>query len=398
MDTHETPGRGWYQAGTVRDAARGRWPEVLSQLGVRTELLTSKHGPCPGCGGRDRFRFDDRDGDGTFICSQGGGGVLAGDGIELLKHVHGWEWKRCLEAVGRLLLPDAVRSAGPRRALGESTMVAPRPVAAKQDKRPPFDLTALQNYVASVEPIDRAWLKARSKVPVEKLTSADFLEALYRTDDRVLIFTNYYSQGDFLYWVGKEKPGFRLAAERNVRAVPSVLPTSGKMGVWFLCNPATGKWDKIEKRTYKDGVLTVEHEWTRRSQINVTDWRYLMLESDDAPEDLWIRALAKCGLPICAIYSSGGRSLHALVKVDAGSKAELDVVRDFFIKVLSPLGADPGALTSVRLTRLPGCYREGFKDKTTKKYVRYENPVLQELVYLNPAPVAKPLLTLKPRT
>jgi hypothetical protein len=46
----------------VLASARGEWPQVLGRIGVRTELLTPRHGPCPGCGGRDRFRFDDKEG------------------------------------------------------------------------------------------------------------------------------------------------------------------------------------------------------------------------------------------------------------------------------------------------------------------------------------------------
>jgi hypothetical protein len=86
----------------VAAAARGRWREILSGLGIADEHLRPQHGPCPGCGGTDRFRFDDKDGRGTFICSQGGGEPLAGDGWDLLKHIYGWDWK---EAHERLDMP-----------------------------------------------------------------------------------------------------------------------------------------------------------------------------------------------------------------------------------------------------------------------------------------------------
>jgi putative DNA primase/helicase len=57
------------------ERARFRWREILPQLGVETRYLTNKHGPCPICRkGRDRFRFDDRDGSGSYICSQCGAG------------------------------------------------------------------------------------------------------------------------------------------------------------------------------------------------------------------------------------------------------------------------------------------------------------------------------------
>lgn len=73
------------------------WRTTLAGLGIDGHLLDGRHHPCPGCGGRDRFRFDNRDGRGPFICGQGGGEVLAGDGWDLLRHVFGWDWKKAHE-------------------------------------------------------------------------------------------------------------------------------------------------------------------------------------------------------------------------------------------------------------------------------------------------------------
>ena len=91
-------------------------------------------------------------------------------------------------------------------------------------------------------------------------------------------------------------------------------------------------------------------------------------------------------LPVVAIYSSGGKSIHALVAVDCASKAEFDACRDVLRAVLCPLGADGAAMTAVRLSRLPGCLR--FGKRQAEGYKRYERPRLQRLVYLNPSPEA----------
>jgi putative DNA primase/helicase len=62
-------------------ATSGRWYGILSSLGVPAAALRNKHGPCPlGCGGRRSFRFDDKGGRGTWICSHCG----AGDGFDLV--------------------------------------------------------------------------------------------------------------------------------------------------------------------------------------------------------------------------------------------------------------------------------------------------------------------------
>lgn len=52
-----------------------------------------------------------------------------------------------------------------------------------------------------------------------------------------------------------------------------------------------------------------------------------MLESDVTPADLWLRALVQLPFPLVAAYTSGGRSVHALLRVNAESKAEWDAVR-----------------------------------------------------------------------
>lgn len=61
------------------NVARGKWRGILLQLGVPEAALRNKHGPCPMCGGEDRFRFDDTEGRGTWICGKCG----AGDGMKL---------------------------------------------------------------------------------------------------------------------------------------------------------------------------------------------------------------------------------------------------------------------------------------------------------------------------
>ncbi|HHR5803502.1 TPA: DUF927 domain-containing protein [Providencia alcalifaciens] len=67
----------------VKLKANGQWQNILSNLGAEVPLNT--HTACPHCGGKDRFRFDDKGGNGTFICSQCG----SGDGLDLVQRVLG---------------------------------------------------------------------------------------------------------------------------------------------------------------------------------------------------------------------------------------------------------------------------------------------------------------------
>ena len=66
--------------------ATGRWVQILNALGLPRESLMGTHVPCPGCGGKDRFRFDDKDGRGTFYCNGGGTTINYGDGFQCLIH------------------------------------------------------------------------------------------------------------------------------------------------------------------------------------------------------------------------------------------------------------------------------------------------------------------------
>jgi len=361
----------YYQAEDVRAAARNGWKSILMQFEAGMEQLSGSHAKCPGCGGKDRFRFDDKDGEGTFLCSQGGGGILAGDGIALVAHIRGVEWKEAVSLVGAIACPEKARPCGsglPRERTPVSAPSGPAiaPVEQEAPKKLEFDLEALRRFHRPDVAADRAWFAARSVRDPRGMSPGDFLEALFRPDEKVLIFTDERSQGQFIHWVGKGS--YVLAASPGVPAKSSVLPRGGDTGVFFLCQPVSGQWYANPRAPrMPNGELRL----SRRSAEAVTDWRYMVLESDEAPDDLWLNLLAQLPLPIAAIYTSGRRSIHALVRLRVDSKLEWDSVKRQIAPLFTKLGADAGALSAVRLTRLPGCYR-GSK--------------LQELIFLNPDP------------
>ena len=108
----------------IKDIARGRWPRILAQFGVDKAYLVNRHGPCPVCGGADRFRFDNKLGAGTYYCNQCG----AGDGMKLLMMLTGKTYKelavvvqKMLENDGDAYCPPAVTLA---RALPKSTVAS----------------------------------------------------------------------------------------------------------------------------------------------------------------------------------------------------------------------------------------------------------------------------------
>ena len=57
----------------IKVLTRGRWPSILSQLGMDSSYLNGRDGPCPMCSGKDRWKFLDTDGNGTYYCRGCGG-------------------------------------------------------------------------------------------------------------------------------------------------------------------------------------------------------------------------------------------------------------------------------------------------------------------------------------
>jgi hypothetical protein len=238
--------------------------------------------------------------------------------------------------------------------------------------------------------VDTAWLADRSPIDPCGMSASGFLQAIYEPPEKVIVLDVFASQGQ---WVWSHDLGF--AASRLDHAAwdgndPQHLhepplregaefPAAGPQGIWYLCNPVDGLFRKMEEAD-KFG----RPKWSRRWEPCVTDWRYLALESDSADPREWIAAISRLPLPIAAIYTSGGRSIHVLVRVDAKSKTEFDIWRETAKRTMVPLGADPGCMSAVRLTRLPGCLRLQDKDGKPRKR-------LQKLLFLDPEASLTPL-------
>lgn len=114
----------------LSEIAAGRWHGLLPRFGIDPSHLTGKHTACPTCGGRDRFRFDNREGRGTWICNKCG----AGDGIALVQRVKGWDFRRVAQEVEailakvELIAPRARRSVSDQRAAMNRLWLAARAV------------------------------------------------------------------------------------------------------------------------------------------------------------------------------------------------------------------------------------------------------------------------------
>lgn len=73
------------------------WRPTLERLGIPENFLSGRNGPCPFCGGRDRWRFTDFEGKGSFICSHCT--PEGGNGFELVKRYFSCDFQEALEKV-----------------------------------------------------------------------------------------------------------------------------------------------------------------------------------------------------------------------------------------------------------------------------------------------------------
>ena len=101
--------------------AEGKWKGILLTLGVPSGFLTGRHGPCPFCGGVDRFRFDNRDGSGSYYCN----GCGAGSGMDFAMKTLSKPFAETAAEVDRIIgnetvEPDAVRPAWTEAEIGRA--------------------------------------------------------------------------------------------------------------------------------------------------------------------------------------------------------------------------------------------------------------------------------------
>ena len=125
----------------IKDTAKGNWKHLLPTLGVDSRYLVNKHGPCPICDGKDRFRWDDLNDGGGYICSQCG----SGDGFDLAGKVLGKSFKDIAAQIETIMGTPATfkrKDADPEEVRQRNAM---RGVWVKS--RPIADISPAANYL-----------------------------------------------------------------------------------------------------------------------------------------------------------------------------------------------------------------------------------------------------------
>lgn len=223
-------------------------------------------------------------------------------------------------------------------------LIEPQPKVSLKREKDEDRLTAL----TAEGPLSVEEFRQSSPVDPTTVTTHAFLSALYK-DWHNLIFIEQQSTGRTVW--NKSLPESAVAAS----------VTNNTEGAWIMVNPVTGAYKSIERLGKR----------SRRAEENLVAYEYLLIESDSVEIELWLRVLTKLDLPIVSVTTSGSKSAHALVWVNAKDRADYLEKASEIADLVVPLGADPAAMSAVRLTRVPGCVR-----KDTGK--------AQELIWFNP--------------
>lgn len=96
---------------------------------------------------------------------------------------------------------------------------------------------------------------------------------------------------------------------------------------------------------------------------NVTAWRYALVESDTLDVERQAAIYQELELPVAVLVHSGGKSLHAIVRIGAPSMEEYRTRVNFLHEVCQKNGfaIDSANRNPSRLSRLPGVLRNGRK-------------------------------------
>lgn len=175
-----------------------------------------------------------------------------------------------------------------------------------------------------------------------------YLEALYRPDEHVS-YAVESRQGEDGRWVPAGQGTFwmtRTELIARINKYPGDLPSAigswrPECGAWIRPNPMDGQGIRNE---------------------NVSDYRHVLIEADAMPIADQLAAIRRLKLPCAAIVHSGGKSIHAIVKIDADKDYQLyrRRVAQLF-DALREIGFEPDrqCRNPARLSRLPGIERNG---------------------------------------
>lgn len=218
-----------------------------------------------------------------------------------------------------------------------------KPTPRKEDRALGWDDEINDDYVV----VDKSWVEGKEiRPPAEWHPEKEiirYLETLFEAGENVGYVTECW-QKDERYLPTKgccDRTAGKLIQELSNcdGDIGSVLGDYNKSaGAWIRFNPLDGKGVKNE---------------------NVTEFKYALVESDNMPIDKQNAMIRELELPVAALVYSGGKSIHAIVRIEAGSYDEYRKRVDYLYTILKKNGfeLDTQNKNPSRLSRMPGVVR-----------------------------------------
>lgn len=197
-------------------------------------------------------------------------------------------------------------------------------------------------------PVDERWVEAVDMpAPAQDWNPGDmirYLEMVFEPEEKVGLVVDGW-KNDAGKWLPKRGVWDRTRAElvtllqQSIADIGAVLgDLNTELGAWVRINPLDGEGCK---------------------DANVTSFRHALIEADDQDLGKQLALIRDLRLPCSAIVHSGGKSIHAIVRVDAADAQDYRRKVDRLYKVCekSGLKVDNANRNPSRLSRLPGVVR-----------------------------------------
>lgn len=195
--------------------------------------------------------------------------------------------------------------------------------------------------------VDPRWVESHDLALPEQWDPVDqlrrYLQALFEQDEHVAYVTESFMADD------RRRPT-RGCWDRTAGQLIAELDTcGGDIGkVVGDCDPEVGAW-----------ICFNPVDGTGRKDANITAYRYALVECDNMDLGRQQAIIKQLELPCAALVYSGGKSVHAIVKVDAPDYTEYRKRVDYLYAACQKNGLtlDQQNRNPSRLSRMPGILR-----------------------------------------
>ena len=174
-----------------------------------------------------------------------------------------------------------------------------------------------------------------------------YLQALFEPDEYVAYVTESFMAAD------RRRPAKGCWDRTAGQLIEELDACGGDVGkVMGDCDPEIGAW-----------ICFNPVDGTGRKDANVTSYRYALVECDNMEPGKQLAAIHQMELPCAALVYSGGKSVHAIVRVNAPDYAEYRKRVDYLYATCQKNGLtlDQQNRNPSRLSRMPGILRAGQK-------------------------------------